>query len=342
MGSVNKTNLPGGTTMGVHGNMTIEVDAPGFPYLSINRGISNPTAFLGTDGGAYGLFYLYPQSSPSNSPNIAFSSNPSNDSYINSGGYVGINTQNPGVTLDVNGTVRAVSYATSDSTMKTNITPLSGSALSKVKGFRAVSYEWIDKKDTAMYGTQYGFTAQQIERIVPDLVKTDSAGKKILSYNGVIAFLTKAMQEQQGTIDSLRNVTSQIDSIKNTLNQLATALNSCCNNTSRYTTNGGNSDKGATSIDVDLSDADIVVLNQNIPNPFAEQTTITYNIPKSANVAQILFYDINGRQIKAVDITKKGHGQLNVYANDLTNGVYSYTLIVDGKIIDTKKMVKQQ
>ncbi|MFI5141478.1 MAG: T9SS type A sorting domain-containing protein [Bacteroidia bacterium] len=57
---------------------------------------------------------------------------------------------------------------------------------------------------------------------------------------------------------------------------------------------------------------------------------------------QLLFYDVNGKQIQNVNITTKGKGQLNVYANDLTNGVYSYTLIVDGKIIDTKKMVKQQ
>jgi hypothetical protein len=41
-------------------------------------------------------------------------------------------------------------------------------------------------------------------------------------------------------------------------------------------------------------------------------------------------------------ITAKGKGQLNVYANDLTNGIYSYTLIVDGKVFDTKKMIKQQ
>lgn len=79
-----------------------------------------------------------------------------------------------------------------------------------------------------------------------------------------------------------------------------------------------------------------------VPNPFAEQTVITYNIPQNTGFAQLLFYDMNGRQIKAVDITTKGKGQLNVFANDLTNGIYSYTLIVDGRIIDTKKMVKQQ
>lgn len=45
--------------------------------------------------------------------------------------------------------------------------------------------------------------------------------------------------------------------------------------------------------------------------------------------------------IKSVDIKSKGIGQLNVFANDLSNGVYSYTLIIDGKPTATKKMVKE-
>ncbi len=39
---------------------------------------------------------------------------------------------------------------------------------------------------------------------------------------------------------------------------------------------------------------------------------------------------------------QKGKGSLNVFANDLTNGVYTYTLVVDGKVIDTKKMIKNK
>ena len=108
--------------------------------------------------------------------------------------------------------------------------------------------------------------------------------------------------------------------------------------------NSNSTPSNATSINninVQLSNANVVVLNQNQPNPFAEQTVITYNIPSTANAAQILFYDVNGKQINSVTITTFGQGQLNVYANDLTSGMYSYTLIVDGQIIDTKKMVKQ-
>jgi len=57
--------------------------------------------------------------------------------------------------------------------------------------------------------------------------------------------------------------------------------------------------------------------------------------------AQLLFYDINGRIIKQVDISERGDGKLTVYGENLQNGIYTYSLIADGKLIATKKMVKQ-
>ncbi|HWY37237.1 MAG TPA: T9SS type A sorting domain-containing protein, partial [Bacteroidia bacterium] len=107
-------------------------------------------------------------------------------------------------------------------------------------------------------------------------------------------------------------------------------------------TSNGDSKTVISSIDVQLNNVTAIVLNDAVPNPFAEQTVISYNIPQNFSAAQILFYDNNGLLIKSVDIKTAGKGQLNVFANDLTNGVYSYTLVVDGKIIATKRMIRQQ
>ena len=57
--------------------------------------------------------------------------------------------------------------------------------------------------------------------------------------------------------------------------------------------------------------------------------------------AQLLFYDMNGRIIKQVTLDERGEGKLIVYGENLQNGVYTYSLIADGKLIATKKMVKQ-
>jgi len=83
------------------------------------------------------------------------------------------------------------------------------------------------------------------------------------------------------------------------------------------------------------------VLEQNVPNPFAEQTTINYFLPENVVKAQMLFYNNQGKLIQSVDLKEKGKGSLNVFASDLSNGIYTYSLIVDGKVFETKKMVRQ-
>jgi hypothetical protein len=143
-----------------------------------------------------------------------------------------------------------------------------------------------------------------------------------LNYNGFIAILAKGMQEQQNMIEQQQK---QIEELK----AMVLAQNGAPANT------GGNKQA------VELSDKNIVVLNQNVPNPFAETTVISYNIPDDFSAAQVLFYDNNGKLIKTVDVKTKGKGTLNVFANDLSSGTYSYSLVVDGKIIDTKRMIRQ-
>ena len=105
--------------------------------------------------------------------------------------------------------------------------------------------------------------------------------------------------------------------------------------------NGGITTGTNTSQVVTLGDKNVLVLNQNVPNPFAESTVITYNIPEKFIKAQIIFTTNEGKVIKTIDITTTGAGILNVFASDLSSGIYSYSLIIDGKVIETKKMIKQ-
>jgi len=232
---------------------------------------------------------------------------------------------------------------TSDQKLKQNIDTIAN-ALNTIMQLKPKTYTYKQSSFPSMSlpaGKQYGLIAQDVQTILPELVNNnihpaayDSLGNVVtpavnylsLEYQQLTGIMVRAMQQQQAHIQKQDSLIAALSS----------AINTCCSNNSnvRHTN---------TSVqDVSLSDKDVVVLNQNTPNPFAEQTTITYNIPQNTGAAQLVFYDVNGRQIKTVDITTKGAGQLNVYANDLTNGIYSYTLIVDGKIIDTKRMIKQQ
>ena len=56
--------------------------------------------------------------------------------------------------------------------------------------------------------------------------------------------------------------------------------------------------------------------------------------------AFIVFFDEFGNKLKEFKAEEKGMGQLSISATNLAAGVYSYSLIVNGKVVDTKKMIK--
>lgn len=272
----------------------------------------------------------------------------------------------------------SASYVFSDQQFKTNVDSITN-ALSILKQLKCKTYylDTLNNYGIHFLGTkQYGLIAQQVEQVLPDLVKTfrkpadtDSTGNiihpavsfKALNYTEFIPILLRGVQELSKNSDSLKSVLTkqdsinsslqhQIDSLKNNnssiqnqLNDLRTIINNCCTANQNHAPiiNNGNDKNNTSAIDVKLSDGQSVVLDQNVPNPFAEQTTINYFLPDNTGKAQMLFYNAGGKLIKSVELTERGQGQLNVFAEDLTNGMYTYTLVVDGKVMATKKMVKQ-
>jgi len=92
------------------------------------------------------------------------------------------------------------------------------------------------------------------------------------------------------------------------------------------------------NLDVELSNGEIMI-SQNSPNPFTGQTVINYFVPENVNEAQVLFYNINGSLIKTVNLKEKGAGTITIHGTDLSSGTYSYSIMADGRIIDSKKMV---
>ena len=48
---------------------------------------------------------------------------------------------------------------------------------------------------------------------------------------------------------------------------------------------------------------------------------------------------MNGTLLKSVPVTQIGEGNVTINANEFTAGMYLYSLVCDGKIIDTKQMM---
>ncbi len=79
-------------------------------------------------------------------------------------------------------------------------------------------------------------------------------------------------------------------------------------------------------------------LDQNIPNPLTNSTNIGYYIPSNLHNAILMITDMNGKKIKQVSL-QPGKGNITIDATTLSAGAYSYSLIINGRIIAKRKMI---
>ena len=99
-----------------------------------------------------------------------------------------------------NGSSQAAFGVWSDSRLKENITDLPNQ-LANITALRPVEFDYIESEGG---GHQFGFIAQEVEEIYPDLVGEREDGMKTLAGMGKMeARLIKAIQEQQATIEAL-------------------------------------------------------------------------------------------------------------------------------------------
>lgn len=80
-------------------------------------------------------------------------------------------------------------------------------------------------------------------------------------------------------------------------------------------------------------------LGQNQPNPFNSNTLIKYNVPTDATDALVNVFDSRGQLIHSEVITNTGRGEIQLKAGTIAAGTYSYSLVVNGNIVDIKRMV---
>lgn len=81
-------------------------------------------------------------------------------------------------------------------------------------------------------------------------------------------------------------------------------------------------------------------LLQNIPNPFSNTTTIHYKLDEKCLI-EIRVYDHLGKIVNSLSQSKKEKGIhfVELEMSGMTSGIYFYSLFVNGKLTDTKKMV---
>jgi hypothetical protein len=306
----NNTSGYSGTTYGVYSK---NMSSNGYD-ISL-YGIYSENTHQATSGSVYGVYSIVSGGNANNRYSGYFT-----------GGKVFVNDY-----IYTNGVM-----TTSDERLKSDIKPLT-SEKDKLYLLQGKSYKKtpvpVNLKDSSSSADknkkeeeiiefpEYGFLAQELKEIFPDLVSQDSAGYYSVNYIGLIPVIIEAMKEQRSENEKQQ---IQIDEQREQIKQLVKLM-------------------GIKSIDKKVFEENgiesIPLLLQNTPNPFSRATEIGYFIPETVSSANIYIYDVNGVQQRNISITERGNGITVLQATSLQAGIYFYTLICDGKPVDTRQMI---
>jgi hypothetical protein len=97
----------------------------------------------------------------------------------------------------VNGSI----YNTSDAILKENIIELSEEKINNLLKLNPVKYNF---KSDLNKNVRYGFLAQDVEKLYPELVKKCDSGYKTVNYIEFIPILISQIQSMQNEIDELK------------------------------------------------------------------------------------------------------------------------------------------
>ncbi|WP_018615426.1 tail fiber domain-containing protein [Segetibacter koreensis] len=259
---------------------------------------------------------------------------------------VGIGTTTPGSKLTVIGDISCSGtvFQTSDARLKKNIHEFAD-AMAIINKLKPKSYEFKDDKKLVSLnlpkGNHYGLIAQELEGVLPNLVKesTQRLGDikpitdkqhlnnekpeskvdeqkeaqvniniKAVNYTELIPIIIKGMQE----------LSKENDDLKNEIKELKLLISKSGNSPAIAPLGG--------------------YLKQNVPNPLNSSAIINYFTPYSTKNAEITVTDMRGSVVKTFAIAK-GEGQITIRREDLPAGTYNYTLYINGNKIETKQIV---
>lgn len=158
--------------------------------------------------------------------------------------------------------------------------------------------------------SHYALDADKLEEVFPDLVYVNKDGSKVINYVEMIPLLVQSINELNEKIEVLQGQSSS--------GRAKAAV------------------RGTTG--VDGSSISLNKLYQNTPNPFKEVTTIRFTLADDAKNATICIFDMTGKPVKKLPVTP-GMDSVSFRGYEIGEGMFLYSLVVNGQEIDTKKMI---
>ena len=167
----------------------------------------------------------------------------------------------------------------------------------------------IDRKEAEEASRKrIGFLAQDVEKVLPELVKTDEDGVKSIDYIGFIPLLVESINEMRLTIQEQQNEIEMLQSL------LSVETKSTLRSTST-----GNPD---------------MVEGAKLYNRAG--ASVSYTLPSTFSNAYLQVFDISGRVVKKITLTI-ANDIVDINPSDIGYGTFVYALYVDGQKADTLK-----
>jgi len=109
----------------------------------------------------------------------------------------------------VTGTIKAsddiVAYASSDERLKDDIQPIKN-PIEKINSISGNSFVWKEEKQDIYKGKDYGVIAQEIEKVLPELVHTKEDGYKSVKYDKIIPLLIEGIKDLNREVLELKQI----------------------------------------------------------------------------------------------------------------------------------------
>ncbi|MCM1531344.1 MAG: tail fiber domain-containing protein [Bacteroides sp.] len=242
---------------------------------------------------------------------------------------------------------KSFSQSLSDARFKENIKDLTD-ASKIIQQLHPVSFDFKrtePNEDTASLKNKVGFLAQEMMTVLPHSVgHLPDTDILTVDYSSVIPYLVKAFQESEAEKSELKEQVSELDAQVSDLQEQLASLQEIVQSLLAQNNNAAApAPKGNAPQNSPKNTVKEAKLFQNLPNPFSERTLIRYELPKTAGNAYLQVFDMAGFMVRNQPLSATQEtGQVEISAGELTPGAYTYSLVVSGKVIDSKRMVVTQ
>jgi hypothetical protein len=171
------------------------------------------------------------------------------------------------------------------------------------------AYEFLKEEDQKMTSIRhFGIVAEELQKMYPDLVLEGQDGYLSVNYSEMVPLLIRSIQALKKELDEMKEEKARSKNNTPTSSNMPEAI-------------------GRRNI-----------LFQNTPNPFKEKTTICFRLADDAQNAAVCIFDMSGKLLKKIPVSS-GMESVSINGYELGEGMFLYTLMANGREVDTKRMV---